>query len=121
MTLTKQDDGGFWISGPLAAAIVAGILGAFGAAYMAQNDRLWNDTQDIAQLKVIITNDSTEVNKLEASIGSINQTMASVADSLRGLKDGADNLKDQIHSLQQQVASLEDILRPARGIGNNGR
>lgn len=114
MTLTKQDDGGFWVSGPLVAVIVGAILSLFTAIYVFQNDRLWSDGQDIAQLKVTATNDQNETTRIESAVGSINQTLASVADSLRGLKDANDNLKDQMHELQKQVADLDLILRPQR-------
>lgn len=114
MTLAKQDDGGFWVSGPLVAAVVGALLAFFTAIYVFQNDRLWADGQDITQLKANENNTALEMNKLESVVSSINQTLAGVADSLRGLKDGSDNLKDQMHDLQKQVSDLDAILRPTR-------
>lgn len=114
MTLLKQDDGGYWVSGPLAGVVLTAVFALFIAIYEFQNNKLWEDGTAISELKITVSNDTTEVNKVEASIGAINQTLASVADSLRGLKDASDNLKDQVTELQKQVGDLDLILRPAR-------
>jgi len=126
MTLLKQDDGGVWISGPVVAAITAILLGLFGIIYQnqvtqlkSQDDKLWADGNDITQLKVTVDNYKTEAAKVEAAIGSINQTLTSIQGSIDSLKGSYDaqtvvigNIKDGLRDTQKQVGDLNDILRP---------
>lgn len=119
MTLAKQDEGGFWVSGPLAGVVLTAVFALFIAIYEFQNNKLWEDGNAISELRVTVTNDSLELNKVETSITSINQTLVTVSNSLQNLKDSSDNLKDQVRELQKQTADLNSILRP-RALPSSG-
>ena len=114
MTLLKQDDGGVWISGPLVAAIVAGLFSILFAVYEFQNNRLWDDANAISELKVTSTNTNNEVSKLEGQLGSINQSLTTIMGSVQSAKDSIDAIKDQLNEVRKQASDLDQLLRPAR-------
>lgn len=114
MTLMKHDDGGVWVSGPLVGVIVGGIITLFTVIYQFQNGRLWEDGNDIAQLKMSVTNTAGEVTQLRASMEAQSQTLTTILSSIQGVKDASDALKEQGHEQQTQIQELDRMLRPIR-------
>lgn len=112
MTLTKRDEGGFWVSGPLVVVIVGGLMSWVGASYVSQSTQLKEDGNDIIQLKVLMTNLSEEIHRQEIHMEAADQTLNTISNALIGLKDANDQQKDQVHALQQQVSDLDAVLRP---------
>ena len=112
MTLVKHDSGGFWVSGPLVAALVTIIFGCLWGIYQFENNRLWEDGNDIVLLKTSMTNIANENTRLESTVSSMDQSLVSILGEIRGGKDAIDSMKDQLHELQKQVSDLDSVLRP---------
>lgn len=117
MTFTKQDDGGFWVSGPLVAMIMAAGFGAAGWVYQWQNGRLWEDGNSIVELKAEVTGISSENARIEGHLSTIDINITSVLAEIQGIKAVSDGQKDQLHDVQRQIGDLNHVLRPE----NSGR
>lgn len=119
MTFTKQDEGGFWISGPLVAVLLAGGFGAAGWVYQWQNARLWEDGNSIVELKAEVTNISNENARIEAHLVAIDSNVTTISAGIEGIKAVSDGQKDQLHDVQRQISDLDHVLRPG-GDGGSG-
>lgn len=112
MTLLKQDDGGYWISGPLAGVVLTAIFAFFTVIYQFQNDKLWEDGSEISELKTTAVNLNSQITRMEVTLGQQNTTLITILNSVQAVKDSNDALKSQVDDLRKQVAGLDLMLRP---------
>jgi len=112
MTLLKQDDSGYWVSGPLVGVVLAAIFGLFTVIYQFQNDHLWQDGNEISELKTTTVNLNNQIARIEGQLGTLGTTLNTISTSITNLKDSNDALNRQVDALQKQVAGLDLMLRP---------
>lgn len=107
----------------LASIIVGGILTVMGGILLysyetqgqkleAQSQRLSEHDKSIGKLEVEEEEHERDAARVDAAVGSINQSMTAVLGEVQGLRSGSEAQTNVLHDLQKRFDDLDSVLRP---------